>query len=111
MSSALTAMTAALLGVMLAAAHAGDYLRPAPHATWSERVQIVYQAETRSVARKSVRVWNPRPERNLDFVWEPAQGQPSDGIAADGTVKRHGPAGLAHQGVGQLRSQDDLQHV
>ncbi|WP_442580039.1 MORN repeat-containing protein [Mesorhizobium sp. ASY16-5R] len=82
--------SAALLGMLVTVAQAGDYLRPSPSAGWSERVQIVYQAATRSVERRKVRVWNPNPEKNLDFVWEPAPGQPGDGIAADGTVSGKG---------------------
>src|SRR4051812_14448777 len=58
---------------------------------WAERVQIVYQADTRSVSRRTVRVWDFHPEKNLDFVWEPASGQsPSRTIAADGTVNGEG---------------------
>jgi hypothetical protein len=56
---------------------------------WAERVQVVYLAETRSVVRKTVRVWDPHPEMNLDFVWEPAEGTDS-GIAADGTISGRG---------------------
>ncbi|MEP6567121.1 MAG: hypothetical protein ABJB10_18465, partial [Mesorhizobium sp.] len=39
---------------------------------WAERVQILYQSETRSVLRRTVRVWDFHPEMDLDFVWEPA---------------------------------------
>jgi hypothetical protein len=58
---------------------------------WAERVQILYDAETRSVARRLVRVWDFQPQLNLDFVWEPAAG-PSPGatVAADGTVTGKG---------------------
>ena len=51
--------------------------------SWAERVQIVYQAESKSVLRQKVRVWNPEPEKNLDFVWEPATGAT---FGPDGTV-------------------------
>lgn len=84
------AATTALFSLMLAAAHGGDYLNPSPDAAWAERVQIVYQADTRSVARRTVRVWSPSPEKDLDFVWEPMQGQASDGIAPDGSVNGTG---------------------
>jgi len=53
---------------------------------WAERVQIVYDAATRSVERKRVKVWDFQPEKNLEFVWEP-QGS---GVAADGTASGSG---------------------
>lgn len=37
---------------------------------------VLYDAETRTVARRLVRVWDPHPDKGLDFVWEPAAGQP-----------------------------------
>jgi hypothetical protein len=58
---------------------------------WAERVQILYDAETRSVARRLVRVWDFHPQMNLDFVWEPAAGpSPDTTVAADGTVTGKG---------------------
>lgn len=57
--------------------------------TWAQRVQVIYLGETRSVARKTVRVWDPHPERNLDFIWEPASGE-DPGISADGTITGKG---------------------
>lgn len=54
---------------------------------WSERVQVIYQPDQRTVARKKVRVWNPEPAKNLDFVWEPSAGAT---IAPDGTVSGDG---------------------
>ena len=54
-------------------------------------MQILYQSETRSVLRKTVRVWDFHPEMGLDFVWEPAAGQsPDRTVAADGTVNGKG---------------------
>lgn len=40
----------------------------------AERLQVVYDAATRSVSRVTVRVVDPHPGLGLDFVWEPAQG-------------------------------------
>jgi hypothetical protein len=54
---------------------------------WSERVQIIYQPESRSVVRAKVRVWDAEPEKHLDFVWEPGPGA---ALAADGTVSGEG---------------------
>ena len=96
---------------MLTAAHAGDYLHPSPSAAWSERVQIVYDDATRSVERKRVRVWNPNPEKNLDFVWEPAPGAAIGRHRRGRRARRHGPPRLARPGFGELRSQDHLQHL
>lgn len=63
----------------------------APVGAWTERVQILYRAETRSVLRRTVRVWDFHPEKNLDFVWEPAAGQsPDRTIAEDGTINGKG---------------------
>ena len=50
---------------------------------------MIYLDQTRSVVRKTVRVWDPHPEKNLDFVWEPAAGA-DPGIAADGTISGKG---------------------
>jgi hypothetical protein len=55
---------------------------------WAERVQIVYDAATRSVERKRVKVWNAEPEKNLEFVWEPEKHAGT--IAADGSVSGKG---------------------
>ena len=63
----------------------------APAGAWAERVQIVYDAASRSVERRTVRAWDFHPEKNLDFVWEPATGQSPDAtIAADGTIGGRG---------------------
>ncbi|TJV37778.1 MAG: hypothetical protein E5Y02_31855 [Mesorhizobium sp.] len=82
---------ASMLGaLMLSPAFADPAAAPAGGA-WAERVQILYQADTRSVLRRAVRVWDFHPEKNLDFVWEPAAGQsPDRTIAEDGTVNGKG---------------------
>ncbi len=56
---------------------------------WAERVQIVYSEKTRSVERRSVRVRDLQPEKNLDFTWEP-EGDPEATIGPDGTVSGRG---------------------
>ncbi|MBX3577501.1 MAG: hypothetical protein KF723_09835 [Rhizobiaceae bacterium] len=56
---------------------------------WVERVQVVYVSEQRSIERRTVRVWDPHPDKNLDFVWEPAAGE-GLGLAEDGTVSGKG---------------------
>lgn len=60
---------------------------PADPGIWSERVQIIYRAESRSVERRLIKVWDPWPEKNLDFVWEP---EGNAVLAADGTVGGRG---------------------
>lgn len=57
---------------------------------WSERVQIVYDAGTKSVERVRLRVWDAEPERNLEFLWEPDQNSGFDHRAADGMVEGRG---------------------
>ena len=51
----------------------GDLSQPVP-CRWSAR---------------PCKVWDPHPEKNLDFVWEPATGT-DPGIAADGTINGKG---------------------
>lgn len=90
--SAIRAMTAASMLAALTCFPALANQGGTPQAgAWAERVQILYQSETRSVLRKTVRVWDFHPELNLDFVWEPAAGQsPDRTIAADGTANGKG---------------------
>ncbi|WP_187969907.1 MORN repeat-containing protein [Aquibium microcysteis] len=38
---------------------------------WNERVQVFHDPANRSIMRRTVRVWDTEPERNLDFLWEP----------------------------------------
>lgn len=85
----LVSVSVALLATTCVAG-AGDYLRPSENASWSERAQVVYRAETRSVERRMVRVWDPNPERNLEFVWEPKAGQAGGGMRPDGTIDGEG---------------------
>ena len=55
----------------------------AAEGAWAERVQVIYHEDKGSVVRRTVRVWDAQPEKNLDFVWEPAG---PDSLGADGTV-------------------------
>ena len=61
--------------------------RAPPAGAWAERVQIVYQKSEGTVVRRTVRVWDSEPDKNLDFVWEPVG---TDTLAADGTVSGEG---------------------
>lgn len=81
---------ASMLAALTCFPAAADQDGPSPGA-WAERVQILYQSQTRSVLRKNVRVWDFHPEIGLDFVWEPAAGQsPDRTVTADGTVNGKG---------------------
>ncbi|MBZ9677362.1 MORN repeat-containing protein [Mesorhizobium sp. ES1-1] len=87
---AVLGIAAILGGLILSPAFADKAGAPAG-GTWAQRVQILYQSDTRSVLRRSVRVWDFHPERNLDFIWEPAAGQsPDRTIAEDGTINGRG---------------------
>jgi len=90
MRSSTTIAAVSALALLLSAGIAGGETSDAKPGAWAERVQVIYQAETKSVLRKKIRVWNEAPERNLDFVWEPAAGQPGDGVNPDGTISGKG---------------------
>ena len=60
---------------------------PKLNGAWADRVQVIYLEDTKSVIRRTVRVWDTEPEKNLDFVWEPSQGGT---LADDGTVNGTG---------------------
>lgn len=78
------------LALLAGASLASGDTPPASAGAWSERVQIVYRAETKSVLRKTVKAWDAAPEKNLDFTWEPDAGQPGDGLAEDGAIAGKG---------------------
>jgi len=85
--SVLIGFVSGLLLLAATSAFAADGDAPPAGGPWAERVQVIYLGETQSVVRKVVRVWDPHPEKKLDFVWEPAAGL---GIAADGTISGEG---------------------
>ena len=61
-----------------------------PEGAWSERVQVVYDAKTRSVERARLKVWDEEPHRNLEFVWEPDPDAVFDPAATGGLVEGRG---------------------
>jgi hypothetical protein len=81
---------AALLYLFLATTALAGGAAAAEPGAWAERVQILYQEDSRSVLRRKVRVWDPHPEKNLDFVWEPEKGQAGGGVGQDGLVSGKG---------------------
>jgi hypothetical protein len=82
---------ASMLAALTCFSAMADQGGASPGGAWAERVQILYQSDTRSVLRRNVRIWDFHPELGLDFVWEPAAGQsPDRTVAADGTVNGKG---------------------
>lgn len=77
---------AAALAALMTAGVFGAW---ADDGAWAERVQIVYDAASKSVARRKLRVWDPEPAKNLEFVWDPAKDATPD-IAPDGAVSGRG---------------------
>ncbi len=77
---------AAVLGLLgTVAASASDIAE----GEWSTRVQILYDAQSKTVARALVRVWNAEPAKNLEFLWEPDPKAPAQ-IAPDSTLSGKG---------------------
>lgn len=73
----LLAVTALGFGVVAALAQGGVQQAggdAAPALVHAERLQVIYDAASRSVSRMTVKVVDPHPELGLDFVWEPAAG-------------------------------------
>jgi hypothetical protein len=80
-------LAATALGVAMSGAHAQGGASAPVHA---ERLQVVYDAATRSVSRVNVRVVDPEPGLGLDFVWEPAPGNWPGVDAASGLATGQG---------------------
>ena len=78
-------------GIIAIASFAISALQPAiaNEGAWNERVQVFLGEDGRSVQRHAIRVWDAWPEKNLDFIWEPAKGS-KPAIGADGTVAGRG---------------------
>lgn len=57
---------------------------------WSQRVQVIYDAQTGSLARATLRAWDFEPSANLEFVFEPAQDSGFDPAARDGAITGSG---------------------
>ncbi|QIG91130.1 MULTISPECIES: MORN repeat-containing protein [unclassified Bradyrhizobium] len=45
---------------------------------WKNRTEVVWSSETRGLIRKEFRVWDPHPELDLEFLWEPRAPVRSD---------------------------------
>lgn len=56
---------------------------------WNERVQVFHDPENQTVFRQTVRVWDPEPEKGLDFLWEPEKGAALE-LGADGALGGRG---------------------
>lgn len=64
----------------------------------SERLQVIYNPETRAVSRRMVRLYDPHPGMALDFTWEPAPGN-WPGITPDGFADGPGKVSWRAPGV------------
>src|SRR5262245_32971333 len=74
-SGCIAYLGAALIGGVLlssepATAQASTQISNATGA-WKEKTQIVWSKETRTLVRKNFKVWDPHPELDLEFLWEP----------------------------------------
>ena len=58
---------------------------------WKERTEVVWSKETHALIRKDFRVWDPHPELDLDFLWEPRSAVSSD----PGDILANGPGTLS----------------
>jgi hypothetical protein len=80
------------LTVLLLVCGYGKQLQAAEGA-WKERTEVVWSKETRALIRKTFRVWDPHPERDLIFLWEPrgaVSADPGDVLAeGSGTLSWH----------------------
>jgi hypothetical protein len=60
---------------------------------WREKTQVVWNRDAGALIRRNFRVWDPHPELNLDFLWEPrssAGSEDPDGIVnGPGTLTWH----------------------
>lgn len=81
-------VAAAVLALSGAWASPGWAADPA-EGTWSERVQVFHDPANRSIVRRTVRVRDAEPERNLDFLWEPETGAAVQ-LDADGALSGRG---------------------
>src|SRR5690606_25784660 len=80
----------AVAGVAVLALLGGSLHAGPGDGAWAERVQVVYDAATRSVQRVRLRVWDFEPDRNLEFLWEPAPGTQVDPTATDSLIEGRG---------------------
>lgn len=80
--------SALLASVVLAVGTAGP--AAAGEGAWAERVQVLYLREGNTVARQRLRVWDPHPDKNLEFTWEPAGGDGGRLASEGGLVEGRG---------------------
>jgi hypothetical protein len=61
---------------------------------WKDRTEVVWSKDTHALIRKTFRVWDPHPELDLVFLWEPrgsVGADPADLVAEGaGTLSWHG---------------------
>jgi hypothetical protein len=80
------ASVAALVLAALALVISGLLLSDQSYAAegaWKDRTHIIFDKAADKLIRKNFRVWDPHPEFDLDFLWEPDPGTLSDIKAGD----------------------------
>jgi len=53
----------------------------AAEGAWKEQTQVVWSKKTGTLMRKTFRVWDPHPELDLEFLWEPRDRVSVDDLA------------------------------
>jgi hypothetical protein len=86
-----SAILAAIALVVVLPATSGLSSRGASAAegAWKDRTQVVWSKATGKLIRRNFRVWDPHPELDLDFLWEPRVANPDQGdsiVSGAGTL-------------------------
>jgi hypothetical protein len=61
----------------------------AAEGAWKDRTQVVWSKTTGKLIRRNFRVWDPHPELDLDFLWEPRVSSSDQGesiVSGAGTL-------------------------
>jgi len=67
---------------------------------WKQKTQVFWSIDSGALVRRSFQVWDPHPELDLDFLWEPGPGaETNDPGTRDPATKD--PAGIVN-GTGAL---------
>ncbi len=83
-ATALAGALAGLVVVVAPAAAQGDA------GAWAQRVQVIHDAASGTVARVQLRAWSADPVDALEFVFEPEPGSGFDPAAGEGAITGRG---------------------
>lgn len=64
-------------------------LASAAEGAWKHRTHVIWDSEAQLLIRKNLRVWDPHPELDLDFLWEQPRSlapDPSDIVTGTGKL-------------------------